>query len=59
LKNKKYTDKDAHDDLVALRDSCSEGLSGEWDCSTEEGRQGFKDMGTLVDRVAKHFGIKL
>lgn len=27
-----------------LINSCEEGLSGEWDCSTKEGRESFRDM---------------
>ena len=59
MPKKKYTDEDARKDLKILRDSCFEGLSGEWDCATEEGRHGFEAMITLLDRVAEHYGVKL
>lgn len=57
MPKKMYTNEDARKDFIALRDSCSEGLSGEWDCSTEEGRQGFDAMLELLDRLNKHYGI--
>ena len=34
-------------DLKALRDSCNEGISGEWDGSPE----GFEAMLSLIDRI--------
>lgn len=57
MPKKKYTDEDARKDFKALWDSCSEGYTGEWDCSTDEGRQGFQAMQTLLLRLDKHYGI--
>lgn len=34
-----------------LIESCNQGISGEWDCSTDEGKQGFEDMITLLERL--------
>jgi len=57
MPKKKYTAEDARTDFKALRDSCTEGLSGDWDSSTDEGRQGFEAMLELLDRLDKHYGI--
>ena len=46
-------------DFVAVYNSCVEGYTGEWDCSTEEGRKGFLDMTDLLRRVAKRHNIDL
>jgi hypothetical protein len=59
MPKKKYTDEDARRDLIALRNSCSEGLSGEWDCSTEEGRKSFEPMIEMLERVAKHYNLNI
>jgi len=53
---KKYTDEDARQDFKALRDSCVEGKEEAWDCSTEEGKEGFDAMIELIDRLMKHYG---
>lgn len=34
-----------------LIESCNQGISGEWDCTTDEGKQGFLDMITLLERL--------
>ena len=31
--------------------SCEEGEDGTWDCSTDEGKQGFADMATLLEEA--------
>jgi len=31
--------------------SCNEGYAGTWDCTTDEGKQGFLDMITLLERL--------
>lgn len=31
--------------------SCNEGYDGSWDCSSDEGKQGFLDMITLLERL--------
>ncbi len=33
--------KKVFDLLTILKMSCEEGLSGDWDCSTEEGKESF------------------
>ena len=38
--------------LGTLYDSCVEGHSGEWDCSTSEGRESFIDMATIIEELA-------
>ena len=30
--------------------SCEEGRDGDWDCSTDEGKEGFNDMITLLEK---------
>ena len=47
------------DKLTNLRMSYQEGLDGTWDCSTEEGREGFEAMIDACDEIAKHLGIEL
>ncbi len=39
------------DELRTLRESCMEGLNGDWDCSTAEGREGFLPMIDGIDRL--------
>ena len=31
--------------------SCEEGKSGEWDCSTDEGKEGFNDMIYMLEHL--------
>jgi hypothetical protein len=45
------------ENFEAVYDSCVEGLSGEWDCSTEEGREGFRAMMDNLESLAKRFHI--
>ena len=45
--------------LETLRNSCLEGLDGTWDCSTDEGKDGFQAMANSVDEVARLLSIKL
>jgi hypothetical protein len=45
--------------LVGLRNSCLEGLDGTWDCSTDEGREGFEPMADDCEEIAKLLNIKL
>jgi hypothetical protein len=45
--------------VTNLRMSCKEGLVGTWDCSTEEGREGFDAMIDACDDIAKLLGIEL
>jgi hypothetical protein len=47
------------EDFKTVYNSCMEGLSGDWDCSTDEGREGFRDMIELLDRIADRFNISL
>ena len=53
----KYTDIDALKDFKALKESCEEGLSGEWDCSSDEGRGCFEAMIELLNRLDTHYQI--
>lgn len=47
------------DYLEVLFNSCVEGQTGEWDCSTQEGKEGFQDMATIIERVAGELEIEL
>jgi len=31
--------------------SCNEGYTGDWDCTTDEGKEGFLDMITLLEKL--------
>ena len=42
------------DDLKTVMASCLEGFDSSWDCSTEEGRDGFMDMHKLLEKVQKY-----
>ena len=33
--------------------SCEEGKDGRWDCSTDEGKEGFNDMVELLNRAKR------
>jgi len=44
-------------EFIALMDSCVEGKTGDWDCSTEEGRESFEDMYDLLERIAERYNI--
>lgn len=37
-------------DIQVLIKSCEEGRDGDWDCSTDEGKEGFDDMITLLEK---------
>jgi hypothetical protein len=39
------------EDIKSVDKSCEEGRNGSWDCTTEEGREGFSDMSTILTRV--------
>lgn len=45
--------------LQALRDSCKEGYDGSWDCSTDEGKEGFMIMAVDCEVIAEELGIEL
>lgn len=45
--------KEAMLDIATVKKSCEEGLDETWDCSTEEGREAFNDMITLLERAEK------
>lgn len=34
-----------------LIESCNQGISGEWDCTTDEGKEGFESMITLLEKL--------
>jgi hypothetical protein len=42
---------EATDLINTVRTSCEEGYNETWDCSTEEGREGFNAMITLLDKA--------
>lgn len=42
---------EAIDIIDTVRKSCEEGFDGTWDCSTDEGKEGFNDMITLLDEA--------
>ena len=43
--------KQAISRIMTVRKSCEEGADGSWDCSTDEGKEGFNDMITLLDEA--------
>jgi hypothetical protein len=43
--------KRVFDLLNVLKMSCQEGLDGDWDCSTQEGRESFGDMIAIVELI--------
>ncbi len=45
--------------LTTLRNSCKEGEDGTWDCSTDEGREGFNYMVDDCEEIAKLLDIEL
>ena len=47
--------KEAFLDLSSVRKSCEEGYDGDWNCSTDEGKEGFNDMIELLDRAVEIF----
>lgn len=44
--------------LRVLWESCDEGYNETWNCSTEEGREGFLDMQALIEEVADRLEIR-
>ena len=43
--------KEAMLNIRIVKKSCEEGHDETWDCSTEEGREGFLDMITLLEKA--------
>ena len=43
--------KRVFDLLNILKMSCDEGLDGTWDCSSEEGRESFGDMISIIEMI--------
>jgi len=43
--------KRVFDLLTILKMSCQEGLDGDWDCTTEEGRESFGDMISVIELI--------
>ena len=43
--------KRVFDLLNILKMSCEEGLDGSWDCSSEEGKESFGDMITIIEMI--------
>ena len=38
--------------------SCEEGLSGDWDCSSEEGKESFGDMISIIEIIEQELNKK-
>jgi hypothetical protein len=55
MKTKKIVDGD----FIAVMNSCVEGRTGEWDCSTEEGKEGFTAMYEGLQKVAERYNLSL
>lgn len=53
-----YNHELAGDLLKTVATSCQEGYDGSWDCSTDEGREGFLAMEELVNRALDLLQIK-
>lgn len=49
-------ENELQDDLVAVINSCVEGYTGEWDVSTDEGREGFLDIYTILEKIESVVG---
>lgn len=45
--------------ITRLRNSCHEGLTELWDCSTHEGRESFEPMIDDCEKLAELLGIQL
>ena len=43
--------KECLQELAILKKSCEEGMDGTWDCSTQEGREGFEAMIRQIEDV--------
>lgn len=43
--------KRVFDLLNILKMSCEEGLDGSWDCSSEEGKESFGDMISIIEMI--------
>jgi len=50
IKNK----RDALTNIDIVIRSCEEGKSGEWDCNTVEGKEGFDDMIYVLEAVKEY-----
>jgi hypothetical protein len=50
--------KRVFDLLNVLKMSCNEGLNGDWDCTTSEGRESFDDMITIIEMIEKELKQK-
>lgn len=46
-------------ELELLYNSCVEGFTGEWDCSTQEGKESFQPMTDGIQIIADRLGIEL
>jgi hypothetical protein len=43
--------KRVFDLLTILKMSCEEGMNGDWDCTSEEGRESFGDMISVIEII--------
>lgn len=53
MKNKIDLILEAETELNILIQSCQEGLSGDWETETAEGREGFQDMIKGLEKIKK------
>ena len=53
------TKKEAQEDFIDLINSTIEGETGEWDCCTEEGKEGFKAMRNALYALADYCNIDI
>lgn len=53
------TKEKVKDLLTWVRNSCLEGEDGSWDCSTDEGKEGFIYMAENCEDIAKLLEIEL
>lgn len=51
--------EDIKDRLQSLRDSCYQGEDGSWDCSSDEGKEGFLAMAEALEEIANLIGVDL
>lgn len=59
MANKEINLEKVKDLLTWVRNSCLEGEDGSWDCSTDEGKEGFICMADNCEDIAKELGIEL
>jgi len=53
----KLTPRQVTEHFRILMNCCVEGRTGEWDASTEEGRESFVSMHELLEDLVEHYGL--